>query len=213
MNGFQSSSTISRKLKAMGINVIKHPHKFKFNHKQVLNLYKHGNSIKNIVNIIGGSSQETISSLLKKNGFTITKENSVPKFDNTIFDSIDTEEKAYWLGFIFADGCVAKQKAKRNYAITIGLAIQDINHLYKFNHFVKYIKNNMKIIKAKPSNIAKNVQDKCVFSVSNKHLWETLNPYGCTPQKSLTLEFPDKNIFKSVDLIRHFIRGYIDGDG
>ena len=29
----------------------------------------------------------------------------------------------------------------------------------------------------------------------------------------MTLKFPDKSIFKSVDLIRHFIRGYFDGDG
>lgn len=36
---------------------------------------------------------------------------------------------------------------------------------------------------------------------------------GVTPQKSLTLKFPDKSIFKSEDLIRHFIRGYFDGDG
>ncbi len=27
------------------------------------------------------------------------------------------------------------------------------------------------------------------------------------------MEFPDKSIFKSEDLIRHFIRGYFDGDG
>jgi len=49
--------------------------------------------------------------------------------------------------------------------------------------------------------------------VSNKHFWNTLNDLGCTPRKSLTLKFPDINIFKSKDLIRHFIRGYFDGDG
>lgn len=27
------------------------------------------------------------------------------------------------------------------------------------------------------------------------------------------MEFPDESIFKSKDLIRHFIRGYFDGDG
>jgi intein/homing endonuclease len=54
---------------------------------------------------------------------------------------------------------------------------------------------------------------RCRWFIGNKHLWTTLNNYGCTPRKSLTLKFPDKTIFKSKDLIRHFIRGYFDGDG
>lgn len=54
---------------------------------------------------------------------------------------------------------------------------------------------------------------RCRWSVVNKHLWETLNNYGCTPRKSLTLKFPDISIFSSKSLVRHFIRGYIDGDG
>ena len=47
---------------------------------------------------------------------------------------------------------------------------------------------------------------------SNKLSYD-LEILGCTPNKSLTLKFPDENIFKSKDLIRHFIRGYFDGDG
>ena len=54
---------------------------------------------------------------------------------------------------------------------------------------------------------------KCRIIFSNKHIWHILNNYGCTPRKSLTLKFPDKNIFKYESLIRDFIRGYVDGDG
>ena len=54
---------------------------------------------------------------------------------------------------------------------------------------------------------------RCRLGVANKHLWETLNSYGCTPKKSLTLKFPNESIFKDKSLIRHFIRGYWDGDG
>lgn len=32
-------------------------------------------------------------------------------------------------------------------------------------------------------------------------------------KKSLTLEFPNEDIFENKELIKHFIRGYIDGDG
>lgn len=54
---------------------------------------------------------------------------------------------------------------------------------------------------------------RCRWYIANKHLWEVLNSYGCIPKKSLTLKFPDESIFKDKSLIRHFIRGYFDGDG
>lgn len=51
--------------------------------------------------------------------------------------------------------------------------------------------------------------ERCRWSIVNKHLWNTLNNLGCTPQKSLTLKFP--NI--GSELFISFIRGYFDGDG
>lgn len=62
-------------------------------------------------------------------------------------------------------------------------------------------------------NNVKTDSYRCRWCIGNKHLWETLNSYGCTPKKSLTLKFPNVNIFSDVSLIRHFIRGYFDGDG
>lgn len=59
----------------------------------------------------------------------------------------------------------------------------------------------------------KNVNECCSWQITNKHLWEILNSYGCTPRKSLTLQFPEKEVFNSPNLVRHFIRGYWDGDG
>lgn len=51
------------------------------------------------------------------------------------------------------------------------------------------------------------------IQISSKTLTADLLKLGCTPRKSLTLKFPNDGIFKSNDLIRHFIRGYFDGDG
>lgn len=125
--------------------------------------------------------------------------------NDNIFDKIDNEEKAYWLGFIFADGYISNSPLENNktndYTFELALSIKDLDHLEKFKKFIKF---NKEI----------SVNDvRCKIKISSKHLWEILNSYGCTPRKSLTLKFPNKNIFKDNSLIRHFIRGYFDGDG
>lgn len=42
------------------------------------------------------------------------KGKSIKKYNERIFDTIDTEEKAYWLGFIFADGYIHPQSKRKN---------------------------------------------------------------------------------------------------
>jgi intein/homing endonuclease len=56
-------------------------------------------------------------------------------------------------------------------------------------------------------------RNRCRFNLSNKHFHETLISNGCTPQKSLTLKFPDIKMFSNYNLVVPFIRGYFDGDG
>ena len=161
-----------------------------------------------------GTTRQTLAKYFKQLGIEIVNKQNRLKFDNTIFDSIDTEEKAYWLGFIFADGTINSSPLEINkkpkYTIEISLKADDFHHLKKFNTFMKYKKNGVKIQDAKCGKV---ICKRCRWTITDKHLWETLNNYGCTPKKSLTLKFPDENIFKSKDLIRHFIRGYFDGDG
>lgn len=90
---------------------------------------------------------------------------------------------------------------KSIYNFEISLQASDSLHLEKFKNFISYEKEV--------------VIDsfRCRIMLANKHFWTTLNNYGCTPRKSLTLEFPNISIFKDSSLIRHFIRGYFDGDG
>lgn len=126
-------------------------------------------------------------------------------FNDKIFNCIDTEKKAYWLGFIFADGTISsnplKENKKKVYTFELSLKQDDINHLEKLKELLKT-----------PRPIIKS-ENRCRLLVNSKHFWDTLNNYGCTPNKSLTLQFPSENIFKEKSLIRHFIRGYFDGDG
>ena len=57
------------------------------------------------------------------------------------------------------------------------------------------------------------VCSRCRWGITNEHFYKSLYSLGCVPNKSLILKFPDIKLFKSKDLIRHFLRGYFDGDG
>ena len=179
---------------------------------EAIKLYKAGNSLSKIGKILG-HSKDIISKYLKNSGVEIINKQNTSRFNEYVFDVIDTEEKAYWLGFIFADGYIAsplakgKNKGKNVFAFSISLQIGDYNHLLKFNKFMEHNKINIHIDLKDP------IRPHCTWNVRNKHLWETLNSYGCTPKKSLTLKFPDTKIFKKPELIKHFVRGFFDGDG
>lgn len=188
--------TLRKILIKNGIEIINRQNQLFFNIQDVIDDYNNGLSLEKIAKKYK-TSRNTLSRHLKIAGIEVINRQNITKFNENIFDSIDTEEKAYWLGFIYADGYISN----RDNSFELSLSLHDIEHLRKFAKFMEY-ENNIK-------------QDyyRCRFYTTNKHLWNTLNSYGCTPRKSLTLEFPDERIFKSKDLIRHFIRGYFDGDG
>jgi hypothetical protein len=151
----------------------------------------------------------TLTDRFKKLGIDIVNKQNEVKFDNTVFDVIDSEEKAYWLGLIYADGYISSQ----NFNFELCLKGSDIEHLNKFNKFMKHRDiNHVKLSKVICKNTNKECS-RCRWIICDKHLWNILNSYGCTPQKSTILKFPNINIFKDLSLIKHFIRGYFDGDG
>lgn len=121
-------------------------------------------------------------------------------FDNTIFEKIDSEEKAYWLGFLEADGCL--HSGKGDYRIELGLKEEDYHHLEKYRDFIG--KNN-KISHRDGTNSYR-------FNFRDKKVHADLIKLGCTPQKSLTLQFPTKQQVSN-KLLLPFLRGYFDGDG
>ena len=157
-------------------------------------------------------SEDCLSRALKSVGIDpSSRKFNIYSFDETIFDSIDTEEKAYWLGFIFADGCILSSPLNSTtpkYVFTMCLALIDTGHLFKLENFMQVDKSKVKVYDYTDYNGNKKQQAK--FDLCNQHLWETLNSHGCTPNKSLTLKYP--NCIKQ-DLKRHFLRGYFDGDG
>lgn len=153
----------------------------------------------------GLKQSRSVSKILKDAGITIYNTAQHTCVDEHIFDIIDTEKKAYWLGFMYADGCIYSKE----YRLELSLQGLDKEHLEKFAKFLKATKPNIvKVYK----NYKHGKYDRCRVSIRSKQLWESLNSKGCVPNKSLILKFPSSEIVPN-KLIKHFIRGYIDGDG
>ena len=115
------------------------------------------------------------------------------------FENIDTQDKAYWLGFIAADGCIC------NNNIVINLAYIDKRHLLKFKKCVECVDKPIYYME----NKIVNRQDSISISLHSKDMCMDLAKYGIVPKKCFTVQFPNIR----ANLIRHFIRGYFDGDG
>ena len=126
------------------------------------------------------------------------------------FEKIDNEWKAYWLGFLYADGyiCHEKKNGKVKNSVNLCLATLDENHLIKFQNSVQA--NNP--IKHRESHLNGKTYYNSKISICNKKMCEDLIELGCVPRKSLTLNFPNNDQLPE-EYHSHFIRGYFDGDG
>jgi intein-encoded DNA endonuclease-like protein len=162
------------------------------------------NKISKLYNV----DRDTITRLLKRNNIELFPLGShIRKYplNETYFDNIDSEEKAYFLGFLYADGCNHTNDYSRK-KIDISLQEEDKNILIKFskmlydnNEFLSYVIGRNK-----------NKPQWCL-RVHSKYLSDKLSELGCVSRKSLILTFPEWLI--DPVLQRHFIRGYFDGDG
>lgn len=130
-----------------------------------------------------------------------------PRFDTTVFDIIDSEYKAYWLGFLYADGYISSNHKQ----VEVALKGDDYEHLVKFSKFLQDNRNSP--VKLSRTILGGKEYTRCRYIVGNEHFYNRLIDLGCVPKKSLILKFPDKSVFLSSRLIMDFIRGYVDGDG
>ena len=119
--------------------------------------------------------------------------------DLNYFDVIDTPNKAYVLGFIYADGCNTRS------GLQIGIQEED-KEVLDFIKSELNISNDLRYIKAANDTW----KPKWEINIKSIDFSKILTSVGCPPAKSLTLKFPD---FIPDDIMPHFIRGYFDGDG
>jgi len=131
---------------------------------------------------------------------------------HSYFDIIDTEEKAYFLGLIYADGSIIEQSNKdgKYRQKQLALALQEEDR-YLLDCLCANIKPKKKVsVVHTPNMKAKNWKRRAVFKVSSDQICENLIKLGCLQRKSeVGMTYPHV----AENLNRHFIRGFFDGDG
>lgn len=149
-------------------------------------------------------STVAIYGLLKRRGFTMKPQTEAQRkysIDESFFDSIDTEEKAYFVGFLFADGYNNTER----HSVNLSLAEKDREILEQLS---ACLKTNKPLQYVEYHN--GNTSNQYRLVIANKHISEQLESLGCTRAKTFTCEFPS---WISQEMKRHFLRGYFDGDG
>lgn len=148
-----------------------------------------------------GKTKSAIQNKLKILGLNRPEKNI---YNHDFFENINSKEKAYWLGFIYADGYISK--SERSYCCGIELKESDIGHLIKFN---KSIGGNIKPSSRKRENELLGETNLCCIRLYSKKMFFDLKKHGCVERKSDKIRMPDIDKRYMWD----FIRGYFDGDG
>lgn len=128
------------------------------------------------------------------------------KFNDDYFQDIDTSDKAYWLGFIYADGYIQSKRKHSSQVLGISLKESDKKHLEKFNDSID---GNIII---RTYTCLSGYGKGSLYSritVQSQKMVDDLKSHGVIEHKSNILKAP--NI--SSELEKDFIRGYFDGDG
>lgn len=152
-------------------------------------------------------SREAVQLKISKLGMIKSKYN----YNKDYFEKIDSRDKAYWLGFIWADGYIMSNTEYRNYELGIELQKSDAVYLRKFN---KAISGNIPLGFRKREAFIETGRkifcEICQIRIYCKKMVEDLIDKGLFQNKSLSIGYPkhldDKYFFD-------FLRGYFDGNG
>ena len=147
-------------------------------------------------------SDETIRTWLVRSGVEMrpSRDSLKAPVNENYFDIIDSEQKAYWLGFLIADGCIGKSAGTRR-SLHLYLAKKDCVAVEQFASDISYGGKLRYDKKNNQVGIVFNSPQLCGSLISLGYLlWKT----DGSPK---VLEHIPTN------LTRHFVRGFFDGDG
>lgn len=190
-----TSTTVAKILKRNGRDLERKPESAEAKSGAILALYEAGHSTRAIGEMLG-HGKSTVNAVVSRHGGEIRH---APECGNPgYFDPVDTPDKAYWLGFISADGCIVTTPGHPEGShLAVQLAARDREHLAK-----------MKEATGATGSVFCDGES-ANLSVHSRGLTESLIDLGVTPRKSMTLEPWDG----PAGLMPHYWRGEVDGDG
>lgn len=180
---------------------------------KIINFYLEGNSYETTGKLFNCSATK-IRKILIENKIKLRQTTCLKKCNENYFENIDTPNKAYFLGFIYADGCIVDAKGRQN-QLVIHIHEQDKSILESFSKELEF-SGKLQFYKGSKIHSTKNYKYKrnnaYRLTISSDKLCQDLNNLGVTPRKTHTLTFPKLNQVPE-NLMNHFIRGLMDGDG
>lgn len=161
--------------------------------KEIIAYFEAGAKVKEILELCG-VAKTSFYEILKR--YEVEHRNGrIYTLDESVLD-IEDANKYYILGLFSTDGCIGKNRNSKY----IDISLQE-NDSVLLEDIKKYFNTN------KPLSISEQQKRLTLYS---EKLYKTLDNYGISEQKSLTLELKKEipNEFK-ID----FLRGVFDGDG
>lgn len=175
--------------------------------KEIVELYMNGASGYELAKKYS-CNDTTIYKVLREHSVETrsNKENSRKyELQHNYFNEINTPDKAYWLGFIYADGYVTISSTGQK-VFGISLSRKDRLHLVKL---ALSLKSNYPIHDYITDNAYAEGTEYSRLNITSDELVDNLIKHGVHEQKTDIIKPPSIN----EELVPHFLRGYFDGDG
>jgi hypothetical protein len=172
-------------------------------------MMKQGNNQTEIGKFFGISAQR-VSDCFKYHNVKFDRRGL--QINDTYFDVIDSEEKAYLLGFLVADGCCRLEKRGNSYAKRIAF-----NNTIDDREAIEALHKNIcptSSLLIKYYTFQRRKKPQYTLQWTSEYMYDMLSTkYNIRSHKTLDKEFliPEDSI--PDELWRHFIRGFFDGDG
>jgi len=165
-------------------------------------LYAAGMAVRKIGSSLGFSST-SVHRVLKASNTVCRKAGYISRkyhCDDAAFDVIDSEPKAYWLGFLAADGSFGS----KGRVLELKLASRDRSQL---ENFMRFLDSDYPIHEYKGTGFGGGFLA-CQVDISSERLVSSVKKYGLVSHRNDSMPWPELGEFNC-----DFLRGYSDGDG